>query len=285
MRTILLPLTNEATDQHAIQTGLSLANRLQTHLTFLLSRPEIDVVPMYPHSVTAAGYAAMMYDLKTDFDLRETSVERLLRLTAAERGIRIAMRGEPLNDAQASFEVGIGDDDEVVRRFAAVNDMIVFPRKSQPLETLTASSLLKGALEYSGRPVMIITDDLPSDFGRSVAIAWNGSTEGARAVTAALPILSRAEEVIVLTAASGKTKVEEGERLQRYLSHYGVKSRAERINPEGHVGQELISAAADSGAGLFVSGGYTHSRMRQTLFGGVTHHLLENCTLPLLLAH
>lgn len=96
---------------------------------------------------------------------------------------------------------------------------------------------------------------------------------------------SRAEDVVILTVATGKTKAKEGEALRRYLLHHGVTSRTERLDEEAHVDQELISAASLAGATLLVSGGYTHSRMRLTLFGGVTHHLLENCTVPLLLAH
>lgn len=285
MRTMLLPLTTEETDKHAIQAGFSLARKIDAHLTFLLARPELFAVPIYAHSVTAAGYAAMMNALATDAELRESSLRQLLAAAAAEHGVKIALKAGASQDAQASFEVGLGDDDDVLRRFAAVNDVILFPRISRPGESLEAPSLLKTALQYSGRPIIVTTDDPPKEFGTVVAIAWNGSSEGARAVTAALPILRRAEDVVILTVATGKTKVNEGATLQKYLSHHGVKSRKECLDEEEHVGQELITGANRAGASLLVSGGYTHSRMRQTLFGGVTHHLLDNCTVPLLLAH
>ena len=32
-------------------------------------------------------------------------------------------------------------------------------------------------------------------------------------------------------------------------------------------------------------GGYSHSRLREMILGGVTRHMLEKATLPLLLAH
>ena len=42
---------------------------------------------------------------------------------------------------------------------------------------------------------------------------------------------------------------------------------------------------AAEGADLLVMGGYSHSRLREMILGGVTRHMLEKATLPLLLAH
>jgi nucleotide-binding universal stress UspA family protein len=39
------------------------------------------------------------------------------------------------------------------------------------------------------------------------------------------------------------------------------------------------------GAGLLVMGAFGRSRLRETLFGGVTRHLLSHSRTPLLLAH
>lgn len=285
MRSLLLPITTEDSDRNTVSTGFGLARKLGAHPTFLLARPQVNVIPVYAHSVTAAGYTAMMHSLNANADLREMSVKQMLMVAAAERGLKLAMPDKASEDAQATFQVDIGDDDEVMRRFAAVNDLVVFARGSRPGESLETSPLLKTALEYSGRPILVVTDDLPNDLGTVTAIAWSGSTEGARAVTAALPILCRSDDVVILTVSTGKTRAEEGERLQKYLSRHGVRARTEQLDQEDHVGQELIAAASRCEANLLVSGGYTHSRMRQTLFGGVTHHLLENCTLPLLMAH
>jgi nucleotide-binding universal stress UspA family protein len=32
-------------------------------------------------------------------------------------------------------------------------------------------------------------------------------------------------------------------------------------------------------------GGYSHSRLREFILGGVTQHMLETATLPVLIAH
>lgn len=285
MKTILLPLNKEENDNLAIQAGLDIARRLKTHVTFLLSRPEFDGVPLYAHSVTASGYVALMNDLKSASEQREVGVKKWLTAAGVKVVTEADADGQSMIDAQASFVVGIGHDDDVVRRFSAVHDAIVFSRPSPDSGNLEVSSLMKGALEYSGRPILVMTGMLRRDFGGTIAVAWNGSTEGARAVTAALPLLGNADEVIILTVPTNKTNSEEGNRLKRYLLRHGIAATVRLLHRDVPVAEQLIYAANKWGASLLVSGGYTHSRMRQTLFGGVTHNLLENCRIPLLLAH
>lgn len=282
MRTLLLPLTDEDADEFAMRIGRDLASRIESHLTVLLTRPDLEGVPVHAHSVTASSYASVMYQARVDWDLREASVKQRFRGTS-RRGEGFIL--ETAAEDKAVLEICAGDDEDMIRRLAAVHDVIVFPRRSQPMEALAAPSLLKSALQHSGRPIMVITDDIPAGFGSTVAIAWNGSTEGARAVTAALPILSRADDIVILTVQTERTKTSEGERLRTYLSRHGIEARTMRVENDVLVGEELALAAAGVGASLLVSGGYTHSRMRQTFFGGVTHHLLDNCRIPLLLAH
>ncbi|MBU3992366.1 MAG: hypothetical protein KKA12_07480 [Alphaproteobacteria bacterium] len=182
MKTILLPLNKEENDNLAIQAGLDIARRLKTHVTFLLSRPEFDGVPLYAHSVTASGYVALMNDLKSASEQREIGVRKWLIEGGIKAETEADADGKSMIDAQASFVVVIGHDDDVVRQFAAVHDAIVFSRPSHNSGNLEVSSLIKGALEYSGRPILLMTGIPRRDFGGTIAVAWNGSTEGARAV-------------------------------------------------------------------------------------------------------
>ncbi len=39
------------------------------------------------------------------------------------------------------------------------------------------------------------------------------------------------------------------------------------------------------GADLLVKGAYTHSRLRQLIFGGATSHILAEAILPVLMVH
>ena len=51
------------------------------------------------------------------------------------------------------------------------------------------------------------------------------------------------------------------------------------------IGTGLLRVARAERATLLVMGAYTHNRVRQLLFGGVTQHILTTAGLPALLAH
>ncbi|MEG2034400.1 MAG: universal stress protein, partial [Janthinobacterium sp.] len=46
-----------------------------------------------------------------------------------------------------------------------------------------------------------------------------------------------------------------------------------------------LSQAADLSADLLVMGAYGHSRLRETILGGVTRTILQSMTIPVLMAH
>ena len=52
-----------------------------------------------------------------------------------------------------------------------------------------------------------------------------------------------------------------------------------------NVGAMLLSRAADDGVDLIVMGAYGRSRFRELVLGGVTRHLLNNMTVPVLMSH
>ena len=51
------------------------------------------------------------------------------------------------------------------------------------------------------------------------------------------------------------------------------------------IADAILSHAADSAAEFLVMGGYGHSRLRESLFGGTTREILATMTLPVLMAH
>jgi len=50
------------------------------------------------------------------------------------------------------------------------------------------------------------------------------------------------------------------------------------------VGAGLLAAARDFGCDFLSMGAYSHSRLRQLILGGVTRHVLENATLPVMMS-
>jgi nucleotide-binding universal stress UspA family protein len=71
-----------------------------------------------------------------------------------------------------------------------------------------------------------------------------------------------------------------------HLSWHGVAAKAiVRHRGISSLGDALIDAAQDTGAGLIVMGGYGHSRYQEVLIGGMTRHVIRQSPLPVLLMH
>ncbi len=78
-----------------------------------------------------------------------------------------------------------------------------------------------------------------------------------------------------------------GTDISTHLAHHGVRAEARhtRASLGIHTGDVLLSEIGDHGIGLLVMGGYGHHRLRERLFGGVTHDILRETTVPVLMAH
>jgi nucleotide-binding universal stress UspA family protein len=143
----------------------------------------------------------------------------------------------------------------------------------------------------SGRPILVVpyAGNFPN-LGRRVVIGWNASREAARAVNDAMPLLTAAEIVSILTIDPREGPRAHGELpgadISLHLARHGVKAEIERtVSADLPVGEVLLSRAADLGADLLVMGAYGHSRTRELLLGGATRSLLRSMTLPVLMSH
>jgi len=124
--------------------------------------------------------------------------------------------------------------------------------------------------------------------GQNVLIAWKPTAESARAVTAALPLLQRAQKVHVAAwdESSAPDAPPPGVAIEPYLRRHGIAAEVHRGGRPGHdVGELLLSLAADLQADLLVMGCYGRGRAREWLLGGVTRSVLQSMTLPVLMAH
>lgn len=283
MRSLLLPLSDPELDRHSIELSLKLAARLRGQVTAVLAPADFSCLPAYTYPA-APGWSDLVEQTRQLADARETDVRRAFREI---RGSRSDGADDQLHafGSTLSLKVLPGIEEEVVADCAVTHDVVLFPRRTGgDTSPLAATALMKTILKDSGRPILVITDEIPRDFARVIAIAWNGSVEASRAVTAALPLLSRAERVVILTFPTANTEASKSEDLRLYLARHEIAAEVQVGEPEQTLGESLLKAAQEVSAELLVMGGYTRSRARQTLFGAVTHHVLENSSMPLLMA-
>jgi nucleotide-binding universal stress UspA family protein len=184
--------------------------------------------------------------------------------------------------------------DSVVGAFtqqARYADLVVFGQHDSKDEASRGvpADFIESVLAQSGRPGLVIPYiDWPKSIGTRVAIAWKETPEAARAVTAAMPFLERAERVHVLAWGEDSTPQASGAPLDlaSYLRSHGVEAIWHACGPEpDEIGELMLSAAFDAEADLLVMGCYGHSRAREWVLGGATRTMLRSMTLPVLMTH
>jgi nucleotide-binding universal stress UspA family protein len=178
------------------------------------------------------------------------------------------------------------EGDHFVGSHGRVFDIIVLGKPGRDPKGPRMTTLEAGLFE-SGRPVLIAPPSPQPQMGANVLIAWNCSTEQARATACAMPILKRASRVIVLTVEGGAAVPgPTGQQLCRYLQLNGVAAKPLTVGLDGRLTGEVILAHAKAlGCDLLIKGAYTQSRLRQMIFGGTTRYILSNTELPVLMAH
>jgi nucleotide-binding universal stress UspA family protein len=66
----------------------------------------------------------------------------------------------------------------------------------------------------------------------------------------------------------------------------GIAAKTQQIRAgDRAVGAAILDQCRELGADLLLKGAYTHSRLRQMIFGGATSHILGAAELPVIMAH
>jgi len=155
--------------------------------------------------------------------------------------------------------------------------------------------LVERLIMESGRPVLIIPRkgsfaSRGEGFSEKAIVGINGTREATRAMFDALPLLCLVKETRLVWVDPYKKRADSGEipgaEEATMLARHNIKAVAEPMMTDGHnAGEALLMRAHDLGADLLVMGAYAHSRMREFVFGGATHHVLANMTIPVLMSH
>ena len=89
-----------------------------------------------------------------------------------------------------------------------------------------------------------------------------------------------------MSVTTGAKEGPAAQEIADNLAWHGIEADIRELSPDSQsVGAVLLAEASAIGADLVVMGGYTHSRFRQIVFGGVTNHVLTHATVPVFLAH
>ena len=272
MRSILVHADKDSAFESRLQAALDLARRFEGHATLLIATPLRQFVSFDPFGGTYFAAEALAAAQAEDLTLETRLADRLA--------------GE---DVPWDIAMSDGDVAGALAAAATFADLAIVSLPAAEGEGRGDLPLLAGDVALAA-PVPVLA--LPRDtkalvFEAPAMVAWNGSTEAAHALRAAIPLLhGRAVTLVAIDTGDADADGFPATDALRYLSRHGIHGELKTVaRGADAVGERLVAEAAAMSAGLLVMGAFGRSRLRETLFGGVTRHLLSHSRTPLLLAH
>jgi nucleotide-binding universal stress UspA family protein len=191
--------------------------------------------------------------------------------------------GARLTGIDASSEAALGGE------YVHCVDLIIAPRPEGEARALVRSEVPDGTLLASGAPMLILPHNWnPSPVGENIVIAWNASREAIRAAHDAMPLLVKAKKVTIFTFSARESELQAtSEMLSDHLLRHGVVAQISDWTDTGELSAlEALFASLDTqDADLIVAGAFGHSRLFESLFGGVSLDMIRQPSMPFLLSH
>jgi len=139
----------------------------------------------------------------------------------------------------------------------------------------------------AGRPVLVIPEEVDKINMKSAMVAWKDTREARGAVSDALPLLRKVQEVVVVEGIEDELdRSAAHDRLDdviSWLAAHGIPSVARVFCfPDN---EDPMEKLYQYGTDFIIAGAYGHAQMREWIFGGFTRHLLNRSPQCVFLSH
>jgi nucleotide-binding universal stress UspA family protein len=276
-------------DKTALTSAFQIAKRFNAHVDAL----HIKIDPRTAAAFVGEGMTSAMIEsvidmAEKDGEKRRQMAQSLFDQICAENSVPVinSAAERPATGASAGFVQRQGNREDVLINIGRLYDLITIC-KDGPEEESANSLMINAALQDTGRPVLLMDDTIGDEFGKKIAVAWNGSVESSRALTFAMPFLKKAEKVTLISAIDDLDEDANTDGAVRYLEMHGINAKCCEIRGSSgkSTAESLLAQAQNCEADLLVMGAFTRSRLRRLFFGAVTEEILNNCPIPVLMAH
>ncbi len=291
LNTVLVPMGGADTtcDDTALCSALTFANKMGAHVDALhVQQDPRNAAAFVGEGMTTAMIENVIELAEKDATERSKKAEQLFNDICTKKNIPVEdiPKTQPGQQASAWFLTKVGSQEDLMTEYGRMVDMLVACKKSEDHSSDNEQALNAAILE-TGRPVLVVDHGLDSDFGKKIAVIWNGSVQSSRALTAALPLLKQADQVTVICAIDDLSEEISPEMALRYLKLHGIEAESRNIKSGSgsSTAQSLMDAAKECDADMMVMGAYTRGRLRRLFFGAVTGAILAKCSLPVFMAH
>jgi nucleotide-binding universal stress UspA family protein len=290
IQSILCVLSGSKNDPNAVNTALTMGKKYNACIRFLhISLEPVIYMSRYGYG-DAYACAALLDACEEENNERLKQAKQCVVTLTAEHHVPLDLTDASLHHIHAKFLHMTGYEDDILSQQGRLSDLIIIDRGGREPNALYNSSV-KAVLFNTGRPVILLPEQAAGSSAveyKTVALAWKGTIDAARAMYNGMPFLERAEKVYVLTAEGpGETYDLAAEAaLLDYLHLHGIHAQG-IVVATGNLtpAEALLTRARELKADLLVMGAYGHSRFREMMLGGVTNHMLEKADIPLLLSH
>ncbi len=288
IKTILVPTSGSDTDHGVFTVALALGRALAAHLDIFHVRLSMGEAALRaPHMQFCMGEAlpeALERLRRRDEQLAANASRHFVEFCAAHQ---IVVRDVPVAAEQISARF-LQEKDHAEARLlfhARHSDLIVLGRPRHV--DLMPPKLLETLLMGSGRPIVIAPHSPPASVTGTVVVGWKETAQAARSLTAAMPLLCRAQRVVIIGVVEKADGVLEGlEHLAHQLAWHGIAAETRLIvDPSRPAAQLLLRAAGELDAGLLVVGAFGHRPLQELIFGGVTQAMIDQAELPVFIMH
>ncbi len=283
-KSILMPISSSGEVKERLLGALSITAFFDAHLEVMHAQisprrfiPDDAVARHMPHK--------LLHELEVladKYSVTESSELQEMFVTLCEQQGVLPSEASVVDKPTAYWKEIVGLRSELVGERGKVSDLIIVPqpRSGNPTSTFEA------AIMRSGKPVLLVPRTMTGFSAERVLIAWNGSTEGGRAVTHSLPVLQQAKEVVVATSHSSAYRKPGADELIEYLARHNINAVANRFDSgRQSAGEALLALGQSLGSDMLVMGAFTHRRVHEQIFGGVTQHMVGHAKIPVWMMH
>jgi nucleotide-binding universal stress UspA family protein len=276
-KNMLVHIPTERSARAAIDGSISLAMSCGAHLDAVaVGFAAVNTMPF-----VAEGGAAVA-------SIFEFEHERAMeRADAALAVFEVEAKGAEISYGSRAAAGTFADAVATIGAAARLYDLTV-AAQGEPVQGSFDSRFSQELLLQTGGPLLIFPYTFRGAFKAArIGICWDGSRLAARALRDAMPLLAQADTLTVMTLNPSEVPAEASPaQLAKHLARNGLPARTISFEVgRRDVQSSILSVAADEGLDLLVMGGYGHSRMQETVFGGVTREMFRCMTTPILMSH
>lgn len=265
MKNVLLLIHDDAGQEARLQAALDLSRALSGHLHCVDVTPE----PLISDSSFSMVGGTILYD---ETEREEEHLVRLKQRLADE-------------DVPWTCESRRGGFASCVEASAGTADIIVLNRAIQG-SVFDMRTIVGDVLARSEALVLAVPEEARMlDVTGPVLIAWDGSAPVMRTIQRAAPLLAVASSVTLFQAGYLSDEAISTRDAAVYLARHGIDIVVEASEDSKNPVAQITAAARRYEATYCVMGAFGHNRLKEAVFGGVTHEMLGTSGLPLLLGH